>query len=188
MNMKKLIIILIILLVLAVLTAACVGESQEPVEESESVEEIAEEIDEEIVEETEVVEEEEVVIEEETTEDENTAPELVGTTWQWIRFDDMGEINNLDIEDPASYTLLLNSDGIYHLKADCNMVSGNYSMESSGLSFKPGLTTLAECGEESHYYKYLLYIENVATYVMEGNTLYLNLWADGGNMVFIPVE
>ncbi|MEE4193878.1 MAG: META domain-containing protein [Anaerolineae bacterium] len=172
MTKKKMYTIVFALLTTAFVTAACFGGTEEPIEESELVEGSAEEI-----------EEEEVVAEE-----ESSTPELVGTTWQWIRFDDMGEINNLDVEDPTSYTLLLDADGRYHLKADCNMVSGDYTLDGSSLSFAPGLTTLAECGPDSYYDRYLTHISNVATYVMEDGILYLNLWADGGNMVFVPVE
>lgn len=164
-------LIIITLLAITLFTVGCLDEAQSVTEEVPGTEPV--------VEETPVSEE---------SEDETAAPELVGTTWQWIRFDDMGEINNLDVEYPASYTLLLDADGIYHLKADCNQVSGGYTLDGASLSFEPGLTTLAECGEESHYTKFLTYIDNVATYVMDEDTLYLNLWADGGNMVFVPFE
>jgi heat shock protein HslJ len=57
-------------------------------------------------------------------------------------------------------------------------------MEDSSLSFSPIATTLAYCGEDSMDTQFLSYLENVATYVLSGGKLYLNLWADAGNMVF----
>ena len=176
--------ILLTLITVALVITSCADGAQQPVEDDEMADKEEQIIDEGGL----VAEEEEQDMEEEPTVEETVDPELVGTTWQWIRFDDMGEINNLDVEDPAAYTLLLDADGLYHLKADCNMVSGAYALDGSSLSFEAGLTTLAECGPDSHYDRYLMYISNVATYIMEDGTLYLNLWADGGNMVFALAE
>jgi heat shock protein HslJ len=114
--------------------------------------------------------------------------DIRGITWMWERFDDTADLNNIVVDDPSLYTLTLNVDGTYSVKADCNMASGAYVLEGSSLKFEPGPTTLAECGPESLYNTFLADLGYVATYVIEGNTLYLNLWADGGNMVFSPVE
>ena len=114
--------------------------------------------------------------------------DIRGVTWAWERFDDTADLNNIVVDDPTLYTLTLNEDGTYSVKADCNMASGNYDLDGSSLKFHPGPTTLAECGPESLYDIFLADLGYVATYVTEGNTLYLNLWADGGNMVFSPLE
>jgi heat shock protein HslJ len=114
--------------------------------------------------------------------------DIRGITWKWERFDDTADLNNIVVEDPSLYTLTLNEDGTYSVKADCNMASGAYVLDGSSLKFEPGPTTLAECGPESLYDAFLSDLGYVATYVIEGNTLYLNLWADGGNMVFSPAE
>ena len=114
------------------------------------------------------------------------APALVGITWQWQRFDDTADMNNIEVDDPSQYTLTLNADGTYAVKADCNQASGDYTLDGSGLTFEAGPVTRAECEPESHYDTYLEQLRNVATFVMDGDNLVLNLWADGGNMVFTP--
>ena len=114
--------------------------------------------------------------------------EIVGITWLWERFDDTADLNNIVVDDPALYTLKLNEDGTYETKADCNRSSGQYMLEGSSITFEPGPTTLAECEPGSLYDTYLARLEDVATFVMDGDNLVLNLWADGGNMVFSPSE
>ena len=52
------------------------------------------------------------------TEEEDI--EITGITWQWIRFDDTADMNNIVVADPSLYTLTLNADGSYHAAVDCN--------------------------------------------------------------------
>lgn len=115
-------------------------------------------------------------------------PDIVGTVWEWVRFDDTAGFNNIVVDDPSLYTFTLNADGTYQIKADCNFASGGYTLEGSSLTLQSGPTTLAECGSESLYNIYLTQLGNVGTFVIDGDSLVLNLWADGGNMVFAPAE
>ena len=114
--------------------------------------------------------------------------DLVGVTWLWERFDDTADMNNIVVDDPSLYTLLLNPDGTYEITADCNLASGQYTLEGSLISFEPGPTTLAECEPGSLYDTYLTRLGEAATFVMDGDNLVLNLWADAGNMVFTPAQ
>ena len=124
----------------------------------------------------------------EVTGDGSNESDIMGVTWLWVRFDDTADINNIKVDDPTLYTFLLNADGTYSVKADCNHASGNFTLEGSSIKFESGPTTLAECGPDSLYNKFLNDLSNVVTFVKDGNKLYLNLWADAGNMVFIPAE
>ncbi len=116
------------------------------------------------------------------------ATDITEITWLWERFDDTAELNNIVVDDPTLYTFFLNADGTYAIKADCNLSSGSYTLEGSSISFEAGPTTLAECGPESLYNTFLTDMSNVVTFVIDGNNLVLNLWADAGNMVFIVAE
>jgi heat shock protein HslJ len=108
---------------------------------------------------------------------------ITDTVWQWEKFES-GDGSEITVDDPESYTLVLNKDGSVAIKADCNAVLGEYAMEESSLKITLGPTTLAFCGEESLDTQYLGYLENVATYVLDGGMLYLNLMYDSGNMIF----
>jgi heat shock protein HslJ len=116
----------------------------------------------------------------------NVDSDINGITWLWERFDDTAEINNIVVDDPTLYTFLLNADGTYTVKADCNLANGNYTLEGNSIKFEAGPTTLAECGPDSLYNNFLIDLSNVVTFVIDENKLYLNLWADAGNMVFVP--
>jgi heat shock protein HslJ len=108
---------------------------------------------------------------------------ITDTVWEWEKFES-GDGSTITVDDPENYTLLLKKDGSVAIKADCNSVLGEYTMEDASLKITLGPTTLAFCGEESLDTQYLGYLENVATYVLDGGTLYLNLMYDSGNMIF----
>ena len=113
---------------------------------------------------------------------------ITDITWAWERFEDTAELNDISVNDPSRYTLLLKSDGQYELKADCNLARGEYTLGGSSLTIKPGLTTLVACAPDSLDNEYLTKLSYVASYVMDGDNLVLNLMADGGNMVFVRAE
>ena len=111
--------------------------------------------------------------------------DIVNILWQWERFDG-GDGSVLTVDDPSRYTLTLNPDGTYQVKADCNMSGGAYTLEGSSLTLEPGPTTLAECESGSLYDEFLQKLGSARTYVVDGDNLVLNLYADAGNMVFAP--
>jgi heat shock protein HslJ len=111
--------------------------------------------------------------------------EIVGTTWQWEAFQDTADINNLTVSDPENYTLTLNKDGTASIQADCNQVTWNYELEDSRLTFDTtGPATLAMCAEGSLDQQFLERLGYTVTFVIEDGKLYLNLFADAGNLVF----
>jgi heat shock protein HslJ len=116
-------------------------------------------------------------------------PDLVGITWEWVAFLG-GDDSRIDVDDPSHYTLTLNPDGTYQVKADCNMAGGAYTLDEAHLTLEPGPMTLAECGPDSLYDEFLAKLGYVRTYVYvadEGKWV-LDLWADAGQMVFQRAE
>jgi heat shock protein HslJ len=110
---------------------------------------------------------------------------LLDQVWYWQAYQDMAELNDLTIDDPARYTLTLSADGTFQAQADCNKLSGGYQLDDSLLTFAPGPMTAAECGPDSHYLEFVSRLGDVATYVFDGDQLVLNLKMDAGNMVFV---
>ena len=111
--------------------------------------------------------------------------EIVGLTWKWEAFQDTAGINDITVSDPENYTLTLNEDGKASIQADCNQVTWTYELDDSQLSFDTtGPSTLAMCAEDSLDQQFLERLGHTATFVIEDGKLYLNLWADAGNMVF----
>jgi heat shock protein HslJ len=111
--------------------------------------------------------------------------EIVGTTWQWEAFQDTADINSITVPDPENYTLTLNKDGTASIQADCNLVTWSYELDGSQLSFDTtGPATLAMCAESSLDQQFLERLGYTVTFVIEDGKLYLNLFADAGNLVF----
>ena len=110
---------------------------------------------------------------------------VVGQTWQWEAFQDTAGINDLDVPNPENYTLTLNEDGSASIKADCNQVVWHYKLNESQLTFDTtGPSTLAMCPEGSLDQLFLERLGNTVTFVLQDGKLYLNLFADAGNLVF----
>lgn len=109
--------------------------------------------------------------------------ELLGT-WRWAAYQDMAELNDISVPDPSKYTLEFLADGTVQIKADCNNAGGGTTASNGELAFGPMMTTLAECGPDSLYSEYLADLGGVVGYIIEGDTLYLNLKMDAGTMVF----
>ena len=110
---------------------------------------------------------------------------LLAPTWQWEAFQDTADINDITVSDPENYTLTLNKDGTASIQADCNQVTWTYELDGSQLSFDTtGPSTLAMCAEDSLDQQFLERLGYTATFVIEDGTLYLNLFADAGNLVF----
>ncbi len=84
-----------------------------------------------------------------------------------------------------SITLTLNEDGTASIKADCNQVIWSYELDDSRLTFDTtGPSTLAMCPEDSLDQLFLERLGTTVTYVLQDGKLYLNLFADAGNLVF----
>jgi heat shock protein HslJ len=113
--------------------------------------------------------------------------EIVGPTWQWEAFQDTAGLNDLSVPNPENFTLTLNEDGTASIKADCNQVIWTYELDESRLTFDTtGPSTLAMCPEGSLDQQFLERLGNSVTFVLQDGKLFLNLFADAGNMVFQP--
>ena len=111
-------------------------------------------------------------------------PELVGQTWYWQKYVDNADLHNIVVGDPSKYSLEFLPDGTYQIQADCNRGSGEYIVDGSNLTIKPGPLTRAACGPDSLDTKFLAKLGDVVTYVLKDGMLYLNLKMDAGDMVF----
>ncbi|MEM7119130.1 MAG: META domain-containing protein [Chloroflexota bacterium] len=114
-----------------------------------------------------------------------TNPELLNTVWQWVAFEDTAGLNSIDVAMSESYTIQFLSDGTYGLMNDCNSGNGRYLANGSELTLESGLTTLVACGEGSLDGEFSRLLDEVVTYVIEDERLFMNLRLDSGNMVFV---
>ncbi len=125
-----------------------------------------------------------LIIGEEAQGEKPPSPNIFSLKWGWEQFQDQAGVNDITVSNPENYELILWTDGAFNFKADCNVGSGNYTMNGTSLSLELGPITLAECGPDSLYDQFLDQLSFVGTYVTSEGKLILNLVADAGNMVF----
>lgn len=106
-------------------------------------------------------------------------------TWLWQRSEYANDTTVVS-QDPSKYTLELLADGRFNIQADCNRGSGSYTVSGPQITLQPGPMTLVGCPPGSQDAIFLRDLRQVATYVMDGDNLVLNMRIDSGNMIFSP--
>lgn len=108
---------------------------------------------------------------------------LAGTTWQWVGLTDPTQ--QVQIENPASYTITFLDATNLSIKADCNMAAGTYTAGADGaLTIMPGATTLAACPPGSRGDEFLQKLSGVALYFFKDERLFMDMFADSGTLEF----
>jgi heat shock protein HslJ len=110
--------------------------------------------------------------------------ELTGTTWTWIGFTSPSE--QVAVDSPASYAVTFQQDGTVNITADCNQGQGSYQVNGQSLQIQVGSITKAACPPGSFSDKFIQYLGSAALYSLKEGSLYVDLIADGGTLVFAP--
>ena len=114
-----------------------------------------------------------------------SAADILNMPWQWVAFTDA--VNGTqDIADPASYTVQFQSSGIVRIQADCNRGAGGYTIDGSAISINIGAMTRAQCPPDSQADSFVRYLDGAAIWFVDGDNLYIDLFADSGTMKFAP--
>jgi heat shock protein HslJ len=110
------------------------------------------------------------------------AASLEGPTWNWIKTEYSND-TTITAPDPAKYTLKFSqTTRRFVFIADCNNGSGVYTLDGQNLSMQVQGMTRAYCPPPSD--EYVKMLGEVASYKIEGSTLYLAFKMDGGIMTF----
>jgi len=112
------------------------------------------------------------------------AGDFIDSTWQWASLFENEPASQSVVPNPENYTLTLNNDGSMNIQADCNMVSGSYSVDGNSFTLVLGPSTMAFCGEESLDLMFNELLSKVENYTIENDQLVLNLKNDAGKMTF----
>jgi heat shock protein HslJ len=102
----------------------------------------------------------------------------------WIGF--TGPNDQVSVESPANYSLVFQADGTVNIKADCNNGGGTYQVNGESLQVQVGSVTEAMCPPGSRSNEFIQYLKSAATYSFQEGSLYIDLAADGGTLVFAP--
>lgn len=115
----------------------------------------------------------------------SAADGIVGVTWQWVE-SLYSDDTSVSVADPSLYTLTLLPDGSVALQVDCNRGGGTYTLDGSQLTLDVAVMTRVACPEGTLSEVFMRDLNAAATFVMDGEALVINLFADAGNMVFQP--
>ena len=137
---------------------------------------------------TEIDNENDTVENEQNGENIVSIDEIIDIEWQWSGLTETLPASQSVVPDPENYTLTLNSDGTYSIKADCNLGSGSYTLDGNELTLASGPITLAYCGPDSLDSQYLSLLSNVTTVSMENDQLVLGIGENGDRMLFVKGE
>jgi heat shock protein HslJ len=108
---------------------------------------------------------------------ETAAPQpITGILWEWTGMQDSQ--GSTSVSDPRHYTITFKDDGSVTIQADCNQVSGSYSMSGSSVTIQLGASTTAYCGEGSQDQVYLASLSKVSSYAVDQKGLELH-FSDG---------
>ena len=110
---------------------------------------------------------------------------LVGT-WRLVELQSSDDaIGTTRPDDPSKYEMTLSADGSVAMQLNCNRAFGQWqSAGPSEISFGQLGMTRAMCLGDSLDTRIARQMEFVRTYVLQGNRLSLNMFADGGNLVW----
>lgn len=110
---------------------------------------------------------------------------IVGVSWEWVE-SVYGDGTSITVTVPSSYTMILLPDGSVTLRVDCNLGGGTYTLDGSSLTMDVAVMTRVACPEGTLSNEFIRDLNGAAAYVMDGEDLIINLFADAGNMRFQP--
>ena len=115
------------------------------------------------------------------------AADILNKPWQWVAFTDA--VNGTqDVANPANYTVQFQSSGVARIQADCNRGAGGYTIDGSSISIEIGAMTRAQCPDGSQSDDFVRYLDGAAVWFMDGDNLFIDLFADSGTMKFAPAN
>lgn len=113
---------------------------------------------------------------------------LENTPCQFVKFEG-GDGQVLTSEDPSKYTLMINKDGTFNVRFDCNRGRGTWKSKGSNqIEFGPMALTRAMCLEGSLHDHFVKHWPNIRSFTLKDGHLFLSLMADGGVFEFEPVK
>ena len=120
---------------------------------------------------------------ESTPEMTATLPDLTGIVWQW-QGTAMSDDSQVKIKFPDRYTVEFLANGKVQMRADCNKGGGTYVIDGASLTMEVAAKTKIKCRADSKSNLFIKQLNHAVTYVMDGDQLVINLFADAGNMKF----
>jgi len=109
---------------------------------------------------------------------------IVGPVWRWVRTRYADDTGLTRPADAAGYTLQLRPEGTIHVRGDCNVSGGSFSLKDSELSITITHSTRAACPEGSLEDAFIRDLNRTGRFLLKNGGLYLDLKLDSGTMEF----
>jgi heat shock protein HslJ len=109
---------------------------------------------------------------------------IVGPIWKWVgtRYHDDTALT--PPADASGYTIQLKRDGTIHVRGDCNVSGGSFTLINGKLAIMITNTTLAACPEGSLEDPFIRDLNSTTGFLLKNGKLHLNLKLDSGTMEF----
>lgn len=109
--------------------------------------------------------------------------EIVDVTWEWVSFTTPKE--EILVEEPERYTLILAADGSVAAQIDCNRGTGSYTLaEDQGISIGPLGVTMMLCPDDQLGDRFVRELERVGSWFVMDGDFFLELPMDSGTFRF----
>jgi heat shock protein HslJ len=109
--------------------------------------------------------------------------DLVGTKWIWLETT-LADETEVQTDKNKSFTITFEEDGSLTLTTDCNLVQASYKTNGiETMEITTGAMTLKYC-EGSQESAFILQLNQVESFILEGTSLRLLLKDDAGTMTF----
>lgn len=119
---------------------------------------------------------------------------LSGTSWQLVEFQSMADAPGTERPSkPGNYTITFGEDGNLSARLDCNRATGTWRNDianatGGSLTFGPLAVTKALCPEPTMGERLERHLPYVRSFVIRDGDLHMALMADGGIIVWKPVN
>jgi heat shock protein HslJ len=122
-----------------------------------------------------------------TQSEQNHDPRtILDKQWQWEST--ITPVEQITVDTPENYTILLKADNKVQARLDCNRGRGSFVISLGRLSFGPMMSTRAACPPSSLDFRFAKDLQRVVSFFTRNNNLYLELPYDSGTMKFSPVK
>jgi len=109
---------------------------------------------------------------------------LVGPVWRWVRTQYAKDTTLTCATGTAGYILQLKLDGTIHVRDDCNVGGGSYTLQGENLAITITNTTMAACPDSPQETAFFRDLSRTAGFHLKNSELFLDLKLDSGTMEF----
>jgi heat shock protein HslJ len=110
--------------------------------------------------------------------------DLIGPVWHWVRTQYTDDTSQRPAAGAAGYTLQLRQDGTIHVRGDCNVSGGSFTLKNPDLTIAITYSTRAACPQGSLEDVFIRDLNRTSKFLVENGELFLELKLDSGIMEF----